>query len=181
MLKIQVTGSRYDDRLVLLEREDFTRGMDAGWDGDKWDMGVLSPAIWAVNDAGGQDAVVATDDLDGTVIGFRAGEDTKYVLHFDYTEADDELYLLDAETMQYTLITSGDTYPFTSSGQPDRHRFMLVRRQPEITTGVGEVQSDEVPSTKAVKLIKEDTMYILRNGVLYDTTGRMVGERRAVL
>ena len=35
VLKMKVSGSQYDDRLILLEREDFTTGYDAGWDGDK--------------------------------------------------------------------------------------------------------------------------------------------------
>lgn len=170
--KLLVCGKRYDDKLILLEREDFTGGYDSGWDGDKWDGGTISPTIWAVNEIGGADAVAAIPEFEGTVIGFRAGEDNIYTIHFDYDGMEEALYLLDTETKIYTRVLKGNSYTFACPDKAEHNRFILTRKAPQIATGTENIATGE--NAKAVKFIKDDKIFIFVNGILYDATGKMV-------
>ena len=172
VLKIFARGSHYDDRLIVLERTDFTRGNDDGWDGEKWDGSTISPTIWSINEENGAEAVTATPDMEGTIIGFRAGEDSEYRFDFVYDEEDETLYLLDTDNNTYTQVVTGSSYTFTCADKGEHNRFVLTRRAPQIATGVGGVQDDN--DAKAVKFIKDDKLYIFMRGVLYDATGKVV-------
>ena len=178
VLKMKVSGSQYDDRLILLEREDFTIGYDAGWDGDKMGDVATSPRITTTREDGTADAVAALPDLEGTLINFRAAStDDQYTLYFDYeTEDAEPLYLLDLTNNAYTRVETGSSYTFVTTDKADHKRFALTRyRAPQITTDVEEAQGDNGQG-KAVKFIENDKLYILRNGVLYDGTGKKVIE-----
>jgi len=172
--KLFVSGNRYDDRLVILERSDFSRGYDRGWDGEKWAGNNASPMIWVDNENGGAEAVMATDDLEGTVIGFRAGEDEQYTFYFNYDGMEEALYLLDLDTKIYTRMLEENNYTFNVSDKDTHYRFILTRKNPEVATDIGNIQSDPVPSIKAKKLLIGEKLYILLNGTLYDATGKVV-------
>jgi hypothetical protein len=172
VLKIFARGSRYQDKLVVLEREDFTRGYDSGWDGEAWGGGTLSPMVYVTGE-GREDAVSAIPEFEGTVIAFKAGEDNEYTIDFEY-DSEEPLYLLDTENNTYTQIMTGNAYYFTTSDKSKHARFILTRKSPQIATGVGNVSGDEVQGTKAKKLLIEDKMFIMVNGVLYDATGKVV-------
>lgn len=172
VLKIIARGSRYDDRLIVLEREDFTRRYDSGWDGEAWGGSELSPMVYITNEAGVDEAVSAIPEYEGTVITFRAGEDSEYRFEFIYSEDAEPLYLFDTENNTYTQIMTGNAYYFTTSDKAPHSRFILTRKAPQITTGT-ELTSDG-ESAKARKLLIEDKMYILLNGMLYDATGKVV-------
>ena len=171
VLKIFARGSRYQDKLVVLEREDFTRGYDSGWDGEAWGGGTLSPMVYVIGE-GREDAVSAIPEFEGTVIAFKAGEDDAYTLHFEYLNSDEPLYLLDTENNTYTQVITGNAYYFTTTDKAAHSRFILTRKAPQIATGT-ELTSDG-EGAKARKLLIEDKMYILLNGMLYDATGKVV-------
>ena len=180
VLKIWADGSEYTDRVVLLEREDFSTELDKGWDGDKWINPECdqSPVIYTVREDGTKDAVSALPELDGTIITFCAGEDESYTLRFEYS-GDDELYLLDRQEYKYTQIASGNTYNFnTDSNDKGAHdRFIITRNYaPQITTDVEEPTSDSSLKGRAKKMILEQKFYIYHNGVLYDGMGKRVSE-----
>lgn len=172
MLKMIVRGSRYDDRLIVAEREDFTKGHDDGWDGAKWDGSTISPTIWSQNDEGGVESVTATPDMEGTIIGFRAGEDNEYTFHFEYDDMAEPLFLLDMDERMYVRILTGTTYTFTCADKGEHNRFLLTRKAPGIPTGCEPIDGGGGP--KAMKFIKDNKLYILLNGVLYDATGKVV-------
>ena len=174
VLKIKVSGENYDDRLLLLEREDFTTGLDNGWDGDKWDGNESALYIYTKDSEGTENSVSAIPELEGTVIGFRAGEDEAYTLHFEYLNSEEPLYLYDVETNMYTQLMTGTTYRFFTTDNEKHDRFVITRKNPQVATGVGEVPSDQVQGTRARKLLIEDKMFIMVNGMLYDATGKVV-------
>ena len=173
VLKIFARGSRYQDKLIVLEREDFTRGYDSGWDGEAWGGGTLSPMVYVTGE-GREDAVSAIPEYEGTVIAFKAGEDEAYTLHFEYLNSAEPLYLYDTENNTYTQIMTGNAYYFTTSDKSKHARFILTRKSPQITTGVEEPTSDSSLKGRARKLLIEDKMFIMVNGVLYDATGKVV-------
>ena len=170
VLKIFARGSRYQDKLVVLEREDFTRGYDSGWDGEAWGGGTLSPMVYVTGD-GREDAVSAIPEFEGTVVAFKAGEDSEYRFEFIY-DGDESLYLFDTENNTYTQIMTGNAYYFTTTDKAAHSRFILTRKAPQIATGVEPTSDGE--GAKARKLLIEDKMYILLNGMLYDATGKVV-------
>ena len=171
VLKIFARGSRYQDKLVVLEREDFTRGYDSGWDGEAWGGSDLSPMVYVTGE-GREDAVSAIPEFEGTVVAFKAGEDSEYRFEFVYSEDAEPLYLFDTENNTYTQIMTGNAYYFTTSDKAPHSRFILTRKAPQIVTGA-ELTSDG-EGANAKKLLIEDKMYILLNGVLYDATGKIV-------
>ena len=171
VLKIFARGSRYQDKLVVLEREDFTRGYDSGWDGEAWGGGTLSPMVYVTGE-GREDAVSAIPEFEGTVVAFKAGEDSEYRFEFIYSEDAEPLYLFDTENNTYTQIMTGNAYYFTTSDKAPHSRFILTRKAPQIATGT-ELTSDG-EGANAKKLLIENKMYILLNGMLYDATGKVV-------
>ena len=172
VLKIIARGSRYDDRLIVLEREDFTRRYDSGWDGEAWGGSELSPMVYITNEAGVDEAGSAIPEYEGTVITFRAGEDSEYRFEFIYSEDAEPLYLFDTENNTYTQIMTGNAYYFTTSDKAPHSRFILTRKTPQIATGVEPTSDGE--SAKARKLLIGDKLYILLNSMLYDATGKVV-------
>ena len=172
VLKMIARGSRYDDNLFVLEREDFTRGYDSGWDGEEWGGSDIAPILYTTNENFIDQTVCAIPDMEGTVITFRAGEDNEYTFQFDFDDMAEALYLLDIDTQIYTRILKGNTYTFTCADKKPHNRFILTRKAPQIATGVDNSNAGE--GAKAVKFIKEDKMFIFMNGVLYDGLGKMV-------
>ena len=170
VLKIFARGSRYQDKLVVLEREDFTRGYDSGWDGEAWGGGTLSPMVYVTGE-GREDAVSAIPEFEGTVVAFKAGEDSEYRFEFIY-DGDESLYLFDTENNTYTQIMTGNAYYFTTSDKSPHSRFMLTRQAPQVPTDIGNGEASG--GARAKKFILNDKMYIMINGLLYDATGKVV-------
>lgn len=169
--KFLFRGTRYDDRLIILERPDFTRGYDSGWDGEQWGGNAAAPMSYVVTETR-WDAVSAIPEYEGTVIAFRAGEDSEYTIHFDYDGMEDALYLLDTDTQIYTRVLKGNSYTFTCTDKAEHNRFILTRKAPQIATATENINTGE--NAKAVKFIKDDKIFIFVNGMLYDATGKMV-------
>ncbi len=169
VLKIYASGSRYDDRLVVLERGDFSTGLDDGWDGDKRISGNVSPNLYAETD-NGKESVSAIPDMEGTLLGFRAGEDNAYTLHFNYSE-DEALYLLDMENNIYTPVNNESSYTFVTSDKSEHTRFILTRMAPGIATGVTDLDAE---APKAQKIIYNDKLYIIRGGKVFSADGQIV-------
>jgi hypothetical protein len=173
VLKIKVSGENYDDKLLLLSHEDFTASFDNGWDGDKWDGNESALYLYTTDSEGTENSVSAVPELEGTVIGFRAGEDDGYTLHFDYLNSDEPLYLFDIQTRSYTRIETGATYWFLTNDKEKHARFIITRTEgQEIATGL--TPNDQSEEAKAKKLLIEDKMFIMVNGMLYDATGKVV-------
>lgn len=171
VLKIWANGSVYNDRLVILAREDFSEGFDNGWDGSKMSFGVASPSVYVINAQGGYDAVSAIPNLEGTVIGFRAGEDKVCTMTFDYN-GEEIWYLNDLQEQRSTEINSEINYPFTTSAGDSEVRF-IVSKTPinHMPTGIEEI-SDQ--NSVVRKQMIDDKLYIIRGGRIYSAQGALV-------
>ena len=102
----------------------------------------------------------------------------------DYTLSLSEKYI--AEEIESVFVTDHgvspelttdlmvNTYTFTvHQAETNNERFTVsikVREEDNIATDIGNNTVD----THAVKFIRDDKMYILRNGLLYDATGKRV-------
>ena len=69
---------------------------------------------------------------------------------------------------------TGMTYRFFTTDKEKHARFIITRTDgSQIATGVGNLNG-EGQSAKAKKLLIEDKMFIIVNGILYDATGKVV-------
>lgn len=170
VLKIYVSGTENDDRVVLLERSDFSRDFDNGWDGEKFQVNAVktAPRLFAINETGGKEAVSAIPEFEGTVIGFRPGTDTDYKITFEY-DGEETLYLKDTKNDVLTLIDNESEYNFTSNGENEDSRF-LIYKAPAITTG-----TDHVGDGNSIhKQMINGQLYIIRDGQIYDMLGKTI-------
>ena len=119
-------------------------------------------------------SVDATDQIAETYIGVRSGAVTDYTLVFTRVSDDDKWSLVDYEQKIMVDMTQGDSYVFTA--EPNTlitSRFQVVLRGaqiPEITTGTENIDEP----VRVQKFIKDNQLFILKNGMLYNVTGAKV-------
>ena len=175
VMKIKATGSRYSERIVILEREDFSTGFDNGWDGKNLNEPGVAPILYALRADGTKDAVSAIPAYEGTVVGFRKGEDNAYTFSFEY-DGDETLYLNDLQTQTSTLIDAEHTYAFSTESNNAEARFIISATPiQQMPTGIGNDANDANDGiVKVRKVIINDQLYIIRGGRMYSAEGQMV-------
>ena len=123
-------------------------------------------------------SVDATNSIKGTRIGVRTGEEMTYTLDFARVRTDRELLLFDNETNQIIDIYEGLEYTFNA--EPDTiisDRFQILEREkeePEVIEVTTAIKNAEKQGVKVNKFIKDNQLYILKNGVLYNAVGARV-------
>ena len=175
VMRLDVNSGHWGDRVYILTHEEFSDAFDRGWDGSKQEGDELAPML-ALPTETGMLAVAAIETAEGRNLSFRAGEDLEYTFTFHY--AGDEIYLYDRETGQATLIRTGNTYTFSAMNQAPENRFLITANPPRTPTDIDNIQSNNVPSTKAKKFIYEDKLLIFYRGVIYDALGVPVKTRK---
>lgn len=159
-------GNRQTD-LRLYEGEQFTDDIDCGWEamyieGDGTLGELYAQATEKMN-------VLASPDLEGTIVGFVPGEAASYTISFS---GDGEgYYLNDIKMEESTLITEGNTYDF-SPGEGDNSARFVISRTPihKVPTGVDAISD----GSKARKQLINGILYVIRDGKIYDTCGNAV-------
>jgi hypothetical protein len=171
-VRIDVVGtSGCADNLLVFAREDFQTGFDNGWEAQKVYGETFNPQLYAMSETGNM-AIAAVPDIEGTVVGFKAGtEDAAYTFSFDYDAEAEALYLLDTQTDTYTPVLTDNTYSFTTTDKKGHARFLLTRNAPAIATGLGDTNST---SSDVRKRLIEGRLYIIRDGRMYSADGQLV-------
>lgn len=171
-LKIDLFTSEDADCLFMLESERYSTAYEDGYDAHKIASETMD--IFAIRE-NAQLSVDATNSIIGTRVGVRTGEETMYTMFFSHLNSEKELALLDWETEQITEITENAEYTFFA--EPNSmitDRFEIIEwdgsNKPGIATGVENVEN----GTKVHKFIKDNQLFILKNGVLYNATGVLV-------
>lgn len=171
-LRISLKANGWMDYLFMIESEQFNTKYEGGYDARKRMGDELN--IFAVEN-NDQLSVDATNSIIGTRVGVRTGEETMYTMFFSHLNSEKELALLDWETEQITEITENAEYTFFA--EPNSmitDRFEIIEwdgsNKPGIATGVENVEN----GTKVHKFIKDNQLFILKNGVLYNATGVLV-------
>ena len=117
-----------------------------------------------------------TDAKQVIPIGFRAPEDGEYTFSINpryNTGAMERVDLIDYHTGTLTNLLYED-YTFTTSRTQDDERFALnVVPMANMPTGVedSDVRSQ---NSDVRKIVIDDHVYIIRNGLMYDVTGKRV-------
>lgn len=111
-------------------------------------------------------------------IGYRAPAEGEYTFSINPSYAENGAFesvnLIDYETGIVTDL-SQSSYTFSTERTQNDARFALnvVPRQ-ETPTDLEDVQGDDVQGARVRKLLIEDKLFIIRDGVMYDATGKKV-------
>lgn len=138
-LAIDVTGSRFTDRLYIFENAERTNGFDNAWDGYKFEGEGYAPQL--MTRTGDLDlAVDVSPAFGGKRIAFRVGEDNEYTLHFSTTEQG--LQLRDLTTNAIVDIVDGGEYSFMAFNTTSEERFEIIDNRQQLPDGFDEIQAD---------------------------------------
>lgn len=168
-LKIAISADGRTDKCYLLESESYDAIYEAGYDASKKMSGSFN--VYTIAEEK-QLAVNATNSIDGTRVGVRTGEETTYTMKFSHINSEKPLTLWDKEANFKVLISEDVEYTFNAVPNSEiTERFQIVAANiPTVTTGVEEAESEATVQ----KFIKDNQLYILKNGVLYNATGAVV-------
>ena len=164
-MNLYVSGNERRTKLRLYEGEQFTNEFDNGWEGRYLEGDGRSGQLYAQTDD--KMTVMASPNLEGTVVGFIPGEAENYTISFNGDEAG--YYLNDVKLGKSTLITEGNTYEFRSDESTNATRF-IISKTPMSPTGI----EDVVDGTNARKQLIDGALYIIRDGRIYTATGNVV-------
>ena len=174
---IDVKGSHFSDRMWLFTSSNCSHNFDNGYDGVKIIGSIYSPQLYAVEPDNNYQ-IDCVDDMNNTILGFQAGEDSTYVMTFTSTNIKNKyagLYLIDVlENKIIDISESGSTYVFGKKSD-SQNRFKIVTRLPEIDV-------DNMIGTK-INLLKSGNILFVENKSnlkgelsIYDLVGHNLGK-----
>lgn len=173
VIRLRVAAeSGYAANAYILGREDFNEGFDDGWDGRFMEGDYAAPQLYAPTENGNM-VINCVPEIEGTVLCFKPGTaDNDYTFSFGY-EGEESWYLNDQKEQESTLISALDSYTFHSSADDMPARF-VVSRTPIYKTPTG-VEDADVRNQKSDvrKIVIDDHVFIIRNGLMYDVTGAL--------
>lgn len=173
-IRLQANSSNSGaDRLYVIQDTLFSSEYDNGYDAPKEIADGLMNLY--VSEPFGQAEVSCTDRLDGTQIGFLAGEDGDYSLRFTSIDTTEPIYLKDMETDICVEIEDHGEYAFTAqpfSNNPARFMLLLTPAySPDgPTTATDDAPQQAYPSS--LKIFRNGHLYISIGDQLYDMVGR---------
>jgi len=178
---IDVKGSRYNDRMWLFTDASCTHSFDNGWDGPKIVGSSSAPQIYAT-ETDGNYQINAVDDVDNTVIGFQAGEDSNYTFTFNHQNLDlyyKTLLLVDLiENKTVDISQNGSIYEFKATpNSAAQKRFKIVTSANVSTESIG---IKNATSSALTVFAEKNSIHIINKTsqggdlVLYDMKGQVV-------
>ena len=140
--------------------------------------------IYGVHEVGQLSWVAISPEIaEGSMaIGYQVPAAGDYTLSLSETYLSDKieaLYVTDHEiNPEFTTNLMEDTYSFgVKQAESNDTRFtarIVLKDEAQVPTDVGNI--DGMESEHPLKFLYRDKLYILRNGVLYDATGKKVSE-----
>ena len=169
-MKVSISAGGWSDFIFLLESEKYLPEYEDGYDAIKIPSGGMDLfTVEGENYLG----VDATSSIIGTRVGVRTSEETAYTMTFSHLKSESDMSLWDLEADQKIEINEGTTYTFFAEPNAEiTERFLIIERAgaPTNTTGVDDAEDE----ANVHKFIKDNQLYILKNGVLYNGTGARV-------
>lgn len=171
LTRLRVADTKTHTDLYLFEGEQFSDTYDNGWEAN-FRAGDGRSAMLYARTAAGVMAVAALPELEGTQVFFIPGKETEYT--FTFTGGDDTYYLNDIKEQKSTLINEANSYTFRYESGDAANRFIISRtpfEAPSVTTGITDLDAE---TPKAIKVIYNDKLYIIRGGRVYSADGSLV-------
>lgn len=128
--RIDLSGNHYTDCMWIFSDSTCSNKFDNGWDGYKIQGSIEAPQLYAM-ESDGNYQIDAVADINGTCLGFNAGQDSLFKLTFTHQNTNlryTGLYLVDLQENKTIDITaSGSEYSFTAVSTPTPvQRFKIV-------------------------------------------------------
>jgi hypothetical protein len=157
-MMIDIKGEHGADRMWIFTEPNCTRDFDNGWDGQKMLGSALSPQLYAI-EADGNYQVNSVPDMNGTELGFQAGQDIEDTLTFTHQNLEKRyagVYLIDlVENKTVDITVSGTQYAFMAESTPAPvKRFRIVTRPYE---------KDASDAESLVKIFSSENSIIVQN------------------
>lgn len=153
------------DEVSVFESNEFTQDFDNGADASKY-MYAEGINLYA-NTTIGKQTNVASDNVEGTILGFRAGVSENYTIRFSNINGD-EFTLIDLENQQRVEMKADVTYSFSQTAKSTNEaRFMIVRKAPSVTTDMDELNN----ANSTIKVVENGHLIVIKNGVRYNALG----------
>ena len=184
-LAVDLVGTTRSDKVDLLINDAYSAGFDEDADFTKM-MNGTNFNLYGVypEDYLSFIAVDKTTAAGSIAIGYQVPEGGEYTLQLSdrayvMTDAIEALYVTDHEVSpEVTTDLLDGPYNFTvNQAETNNTRFTVsIRLAPQTPTDIGNVPSEgmNADNAKPQKFIYHDKMFILRNGVIYDATGKQV-------
>lgn len=170
VMQLNIVSENWGDKAFLLAHSEFSDAYELGWEGRKQEGDVRAPYL-AVDVPAGAMSVAAVSDFEERELIFRAGEDSVYTFHFDYSG--ETIYLYDMLTEEATEIKTGNTYSFAAENKTPAPRFLITKNPPRTPTAIEQsVVSGQHPEVQ--KMIIDGQLYILHDRRFYDARGTQV-------
>ena len=146
------------DRLYVIQDTINTRKYNNGYDAPNQETKGLVNIY--TNESFGKMEVSCSDNIDSLYIGFMAGEDSNYTLHFGALCG--EIYLKDLENDSIFLMQDGGQYSFTATPNSTNDLRFQILLNPDIDPfpGNGDINSsiNNIPSMQV--WMDDNTIYI---------------------
>lgn len=127
-LRIEVSGKRFKDRIWLVSCDSCSKAYDNGFDGRKLLGSLDIPQLFALENTDTYQ-VDAVNNIDNTLIGFRAGEDSVYTIRFNHQNLSllySNVYFTDLKENKTLNISLGHTdYQFKANNKSSENRFKI--------------------------------------------------------
>ena len=127
------------DEFILLQSEEFSNAFENGADASKF-MNKENINLYATTNVGNL-AMVATDNIDRTVLAFAAGEATEYTISFEGVEGN-EFTLRDIVTGAVVSMTEGATYTFTQEANTTNAARFEILGSAKLPTAIENVEAE---------------------------------------
>ena len=133
---IAVAAEGNKEMVTLVEGEDFSNAFDNGADAGKYINANSMNLYAATND--GEQAIVATDNLENTLISFQAGNATEYTLSFE--NGNEDYMLRDNVTGMTIAMEEGAVYTFEQAANTTVPARFEVIAAPKTATAIENVE-----------------------------------------
>lgn len=157
------------DRLYIIQDDINTRNYDNGYDApNQATQGIVNIYTY---ESGGKMEVSCANNIDSTYIGFMAGEDRTYTLHFN-TIVGETLCLQDLTTGEKINIVEGGTYTFEAEPQSTNNKRFLLHAKRAINSDMEDVNAAHIWFSNHTLYVTNATDNSLLQ--LYDVSGHMI-------
>ena len=157
------------DRLYIIQDDINTRNYDNGYDApNQATQGIVNIYTY---ESGGKMEVSCANNIDSTYIGFMAGEDRTYTLHFNAIIGE-TLYLQDLVSGEKIYIVEDGTYTFEAEPQSTNNKRFLLHAKRAINSDMEDVNAAHIWFSNHTLYVTNATDNSLLQ--LYDVSGHMI-------
>jgi hypothetical protein len=157
------------DRLYIIQDDINTRNYDNGYDApNQATQGIVNIYTY---EPGGKMEVSCTNNMDSMYIGFMAGEDRTYTLHFNAIIGE-KLYLQDLVSGEKIYVVEGGSYTFEAEPQSTNNQRFLLHAKQATNSDMEDVNAAHIWYSNHTLHITNATDNSLLQ--LYDVSGRMI-------